>query len=310
MRILVTGASGLLGFNLAWEWALKHTVFGVVNSQPLNLARLPSDRAFTQIQADLLDGSALERVLDQAQPDWIVHCAALANLEACQTEPVLARHVNTVLPGMLAQYVARGGARLLHISTDAVFDGQRGFYREDDPTNPLSVYAQTKLDGEFAVAAANPQAIIARVNLFGWSVTGKRSLAEFFFNNLQTGKQMMGFTDIFFCPTLVNTLAAIIEKMFGKELSGLFHLVGSEHLSKYDFGVAIARQFDLDADLIRPASVTEAGLAAARSPKLILDSSRLAAALAEPLPRFSPMLTEFYTLYQQGYPQMLKSLLV
>jgi dTDP-4-dehydrorhamnose reductase len=131
MRILVTGASGLLGLNLALEAAQEHTVFGVVHSHPL------SADAFTVIEGDLLIPGIAEHILDQIQPDWVIHCAALADLEACEADPARAYKTNSEFPGKLAALVARGGARLLHVSTDAVFDGRRGNYTEDDLPNPI-----------------------------------------------------------------------------------------------------------------------------------------------------------------------------
>jgi dTDP-4-dehydrorhamnose reductase len=302
MRILVTGASGLLGINVALEAARQHVVFGVVNQRVLQTD------AFAVLKADLLEPGAVERVLDEAQPDWVIHCAALANLEACERNPQLARELNTQLSRKLAQHVARGGARLLHVSTDAVFDGRRGDYSEEDAPNPLNHYAQTKLMAERAVAEANADAIIARVNLYGWSLTGTRSLAEFFFYNLQAGNRVMGFTDVYFCPVLVNDLAQIFFKMFIKELSGLYHVVSSESISKYDFGTAIAEKFHFDPSLIAPKSVGDADLIAPRAPNLTLRVDKLIHDLDEIPPRISTGLDQFYSLYQQDYPQRLSSM--
>jgi dTDP-4-dehydrorhamnose reductase len=305
MRILVTGASGLLGLNLALEAAKDHQVFGVVHRNSLRT------QAFQVIEADLTPQAApgaVERLLDQAQPDWVIHCAAQANVDACEADPVQAEQLNSLLPEKLAAYVARGGARLLHVSTDAVFDGARGEYSETDEPNPLSVYGHTKLDGERRVAVQDPSAIIARVNLFGWSLGGRRSLAEFFFNNLSAGARVMGFTDVYFCPLLVNDIAVVFLEMLSCGLKGLFHVVSSECLSKYEFGVRLAQTFKLDAGLIRPASVQEASLKAARSPMLTLRTEKLAAALGHPAPDTGSGIHRFYQLYQQGYPQMLRGL--
>jgi dTDP-4-dehydrorhamnose reductase len=302
MRILITGASGLLGLNLALETTHRHTVFGTVNQHALKTD------AFTVVQTDLLAPGAVEWLLDATQPDWVIHCAALANLESCEANPSLAKQLNTELPRTLARHVARGGARMVHVSTDSVFDGRRGNYSEDDAPNPPGVYSRTKLEGELAVAEADPHAIIARVNLFGWSLSGKRSLAEFFFNNLSQGKQVMGFTDVFFCPVLVNDLAWIFIKMLERNLSGLYHAVGSESLSKYDFGFRLAQRFGLDGSLINPSSVTQSGLKATRSPNLSLRTDKLALALGEPLPNLTKGLDGLFILFQQGYPHMLRSL--
>lgn len=314
MRILITGASGLLGLNLALELAgeasharytwRRHTVFGQVNSHALHTS------AFTVLQADLLAPGAVLRLLEQTQPDWVIHCAALASLDACEADPLRARKMNTEVPAQLAEYVARGGARLLHVSTDCVFDGQRGDYLEEDFPSPVGVYARTKLEAELAVLAANPQAIIARVNLFGWSLMGKRSLAEFFFNNLSQGKPVMGFTDVIFCPLLVNDLADIFEQMLLNRLSGVYHVVSRDSLSKYMFGVQIARQFGLDERLIQPTSVTQGGLKAVRSPNLNLRTDKLTQALGAPPPTVMAGLERFYQLYRQDYPARIRSLAI
>ena len=302
MRILITGTGGLLGSNLALEAASDHTVFGVDRSCPQKTT------AFTPVMADLLDPGVVERILDDTQPDWVIHCAAQANVDACEHNPENARELNTELPRKLAHHVARGGARLLYVSTDAVFDGQKGEYTETDSPNPVNVYAQTKLDGENAVLDASSNAIVARINIFGWSPSGKRSLAEFFFNNLEVGNQIKGFTDVFFCPVLVNDIADLFYQMLDKGLSGLYHVVSSESISKYDFGVAIARRFGFDPGLITPISVTQSGLRAVRSPNLTLRVDKLIHDLRVVPPGLSPAIERFYTLYQQGYPQKLRTL--
>ncbi len=305
MRILITGASGLLGANLALEAAaLGHEVTGQVHSRQLRAS------AFTVLIADLTESGAVRRLVQQARPEWVIHCAALANLEACEQDSELATRLNAEVPGKLAEICRQGGARLLHVSTDAVFDGWKGDYRESDLPNPQNVYAQSKLDGERAVVAADPQALLARVNLFGFSPSGRRSLAEFFLYNLIAGRPVQGFIDVSFCPLLVNDIAGIFFRMLEKGLTGLYHVFSPECLSKYDFGVRIANRFGLDPGLIAPVSVAEGGLAAARSPDLSMNVHRLSTDLGEAPPSFSPMLERFYALYQQGYPQRLRELCV
>ena len=302
MRILITGASGLLGLNTALETADQHTVFGQVNSNAIQT------EAFTVLKTNLLEPGAVERLLDQTQPDWVIHCAALANLEACENDPELARELNTEVPRKLAEACQQGGARLLHVSTDAVFDGKTGGYTEEDPPSPLGIYAQTKYEAEFAVMKASPDAIIARVNLFGWSLKGRRSLAEFFFNNLSAGNPVKGFTDVYFCPLLVNDIAHIFIKMLDQGLTGLYHVLSSDSMNKYDFGVAIARRFGLNSELIAPKSVLESSLKAVRSPNLTLKVDKLIHDLGETPPTVSTGIERFYQLYQQGYPQVLQEL--
>lgn len=302
MRILVTGASGLLGLNLALEASQQHEVFGSVNRNVIQTT------AFTVRQSDLTVPGALEQLIDECRPDWVINCAALANIDACEAEPDLAKQLNSDLPEKLANYVARGGARLVHISTDAVFDGKRGSYTEEDEPNPLSLYARSKLKGEQAVLNANAEAIVARVNFFGWSLSGKRSLAEWFFNNLSAGNSIMGFTDVYFCPLLVNDLAKLLLEMLERGFQGLYHVVSRECSSKYDFGVRLARLFDFDPSLIKPALVSQSGLKAARSPNLTLKSDKLNKELGVTTPDLYSGLNHFYAQYQNGYPEFIRQM--
>ncbi|HET9910421.1 MAG TPA: SDR family oxidoreductase, partial [Anaerolineales bacterium] len=258
-RILVTGASGLLGISLALEAARAHEVFGADRG---TLRSAP----FQVIKADLLHRNAIDSLLDQARPDWLVNCAALANLDACEENPDLARILNAEIPGELAQACVKRGVRFVHISTDAVFDGAKTDpYTEEDLPNPLGVYSQTKLAGERAVQEADAKSIVARVNFFGWSLSGKRSLGEFFVNNLSAGKYVNGFTDVVFCPMLVNQTARLLLAMLEKRLCGLYHVLGGQAINKYQFGVEVARKFGLNESLIEPKSVLSSSLTARRS---------------------------------------------
>jgi dTDP-4-dehydrorhamnose reductase len=299
-RILVTGVSGLLGINLAHEMMRTYDIVGVDRGK---LANAP----FKIWKADLLDSGALDAILNSVRPNWLINCAALANLDDCENVPYLARALNTDLPAQMAKACRSRGVSFAHISTDAVFDGEKdGFYTEEDSPNPRGVYSQTKLDGERAVLDENKNAIVARVNFYGWSLSGKRSLAEFFHHNLTTNKSMSGFTDVIFCPMFVNHTVRTLIKMLEKNLSGLYHLVGTQAMSKYQFGVEIARKFSLKEGEISPKSIITSGLTARRSHNLALSTHKLSTALGQSLPEFSTGLDEFSAQYKQGFPQELK----
>jgi dTDP-4-dehydrorhamnose reductase len=263
---------------------------------------------FPVTKANFFDRNAFITALDAVQPDWVINCAALANLEECEKHPGQARILNTDLPRDLAVSCAKKNIKFIHLSTDAVFDGTKeGVYTEEDLPSPQGVYSRTKLDGEHAVLEANPQAVIARVNFFGWSLGGQRSLGEFFFNNLSEGKQVNGFTDVIFCPMWVNHLAQTLITMFEKDLHGLYHVVGAQPMSKHQFGVEVARKFGLNESLISPESVERSSLTAPRSRNLWLSIHKLSTDLGRDIPPFSTGLDGFYTQFQQGYPQKIRS---
>lgn len=302
-QFLVTGVSGLLGLNFALAVdGKKHQVTGVANTTPMLWS------TFKNVQAELTEPAVVEELIETHKPDVFLHCAAMANVDACEANPQMAQQVNADLPGIIGEACYRHSIRLVHISTDAVFDGSTGNYTENDAPNPLSVYASTKLAGENAVLSANPEALVTRVNFYGWSAAGNRSLAENFVNTLAADKEMMGFTDVEFCPMNVLDLSALLVEAAGMDLHGRYHLVGPEAMSKYEFGRRIAEKFGFNASLIKPMSVKDSGLKAARSPRLTLSTEKIRNALAHELPDFSDGLQKFYDQYRRGYHLYIKSL--
>ncbi|MCJ7625687.1 MAG: SDR family oxidoreductase [Anaerolineaceae bacterium] len=296
-RFLVTGVSGLLGLNFSLQTSPVHSVFGIYNQHDLR------NPPFNVVRSDLRETGGIEQLLDEIQPDVVINCAALTNIDQCETRSELAQIVNADLPGHLASITKRLGISLVQVSTDAVFNGKRGNYSEEDTPNPISVYSKTKLDGERKVAEINADALIVRVNFYGCSLSGQRSLAEWFYNNLSTGNPVNGFTDVFFCPLLVNHLVDVITQLVAMGKNGLYHLVSSESLSKYEFGIRLANRFGLDENLIKPITWSEGGLKAQRSPNLTLRTDKLARSLGRSLPKQVEGLDTFHELHQNGFRQ-------
>lgn len=302
-RLLVTGASGMLGANLALlAQEMGFEVLGWTNSRPLVGA------PFATRAVDFCDPEELALAFEAAQPDALVNCAAQANVDAAEKHPEHAFRINAEAAGELAKLAKVANVPMIQISTDAVFDGTKGNYKETDTPNPLNTYAKSKLAGEQAVSEANPEAAIARVVFYGWSLTGTRSLAEFFYNNLTAGKPINGFTDMFFSPLYVGHLAEALLEMLQKHLSGIYHVYSPESLSKYDFGLRLAREFGLNASLIRPISALDSDLPTRRSLNLSMNTDKLQVALGKPLPTQAEGLRTLHADLDSGLRQKLLSL--
>ena len=272
---LVTGANGFLGANMGAFLAGRAHRIGAVR------APRGGDGLFdAYVAADLTDPTTLAAVIEETRPDVVVHSAAMASHEACETDPDAARLVNTTAPEALARAAARAGSRFVLISTDAVFDGSRGHYREDDTPNPTSVYGRTKVEAEQAVLVAT-DALVVRTNFFGWSPTGRRSILEFFVNSLSTGQQARGFTDFTTSSAYVQVLAEALWDLVAVDASGSVHVTSPDAMTKYAFGVAVAEEFGLDADLITP---TRSDIQPPREGDISLDVSRAQALLGRSLP--------------------------
>jgi dTDP-4-dehydrorhamnose reductase len=302
VRILVTGGSGLLGSNLALEFRRAgHAVTALYRQHGFHLPGVVS------LPCDLTGEGEMARVLAGAQPDAIVHCAAATNLEWCEKHPGECLRINAEVPGEIAARAWSLGSRMVHISTDAVFDGAAGGYRETDRTAPVNQYGHSKALGEAAVLSAMPGALILRTNIYGWNLQPKTSLAEWALARLERGAPVPGFGDVVFSPVLVNSLAEWILDLLDAGCAGIFHAASRDHASKYDFLRHLAAVFHLDPSLVCETSVADSPLTAPRPHHTWLRADKLAAALARPLPTIREGLESFHALDQNGFAHRLKA---
>ncbi len=301
--LLITGASGLLGGNMALLAGQRgEKVLALHRSTPLAMPGMVS------VCLDLEDETDLQRLFREYPIDRVIHCAAMTNVDYCESHHAEAKRINAFVPGRLAALAKESGARMLHISTDQVFDGQSGSYTEESPPAPINVYGRTKLEGERAVLSELPSALVVRTNLYGWNATDKYSLGEWILSNLEVGKSIPGFRDVIFTPLLVNDLCGLLLDMLRLRLEEIWHLGGSETISKYAFARKLAEVFGLDADLVRTTSVSDVKLAAPRPLGMSLRSDRAAQRLGVALPDVRSGLERFKSLRDEGYVKTLKSL--
>ena len=298
--VLVTGASGLLGANLIHDALDQHNIIGIYHHHALEI------EGAKIISSDLSQADTVRHVMQTYEPDWVVHAAAATNLETCENNPEMAFRLNRDMAGTIAEAVREVDAGLIHISTDAVFDGQQGNYLEMDKPNPLSVYAESKWAGEQAVTAVHPDAAIVRTNFYGWNLQSKQSLAEMFLHHLENGERCRGFTDVTVSTILVNDLVQLIMKMIEVGISGTFHVGGGECVSKYEFGFRLANTFGLDGSLIEPISVAEMDFKARRANNLCMQGNKIERALGVGLPKINDGLNRFRDLRMNGYVDRLK----
>jgi dTDP-4-dehydrorhamnose reductase len=301
-KLLIPGVSGLFGLNLAMMHHRTYDIIGTVHSHSLKT------NLFKTKVVDLSVKDSGAKLVEETQPDMIINCAAIANLETSENQPELALRMNAELSAELASAAKQMGIPYVHLSTDAVFDGKKGNYSEEDAINPINAYAKTKAKGEQFVQAANPNAILARINFYGWSLSGKRSLSEFHYNNLTVRKSYSGFHDLYYSPMMVSDLVDTVLEMVENDLHGLYHVSVAEQLSKYQFGVLLAKKFGLDANLIQSKSWKEFGFKAERSENLTMDVTKLQKALGHALPTIDDGLTRLKKQLEDGYRQRMMAL--
>jgi dTDP-4-dehydrorhamnose reductase len=302
MRITVTGGSGLLGSNLAFELCRRgHEVTAVCRQHTICI-----DGVCTA-QCDLADVSSTSRLLELCDPAWIIHCAAATDLDWCETHSSESMRINAEVPRQLAATARSIGARLIYISTDAVFSGAVGGYCETDPVCPVNQYGRSKAAGETAVLCEMPAALILRVNIYGWNARRKNSLAEWALALLRNGEPVSGFRDVTFSPILVNDLAECILEFLQAGSSGIYHVGSCDYATKYEFLRELARIFDLDDALVRESSVEESKLTTPRPRNTWLRTDKVAHALGRCMPSVREGLENLRALSESGFLSRLKA---
>jgi len=226
---------------------------------------------------DLGDARQVEGVLGDVRPEVVVHCAAYTDVDGCEVNKRYAYMVNYVATRLLAGGVARRGGFMVYVSTDYVFDGERGMYREDDVPNPVNFYGLSKLLGEVAVESLlGGSSTVVRVSgLYGYSPTGKRNFGVRALEDLSQGRVVYAFEDQYLSPTYVPQLAQAVTRVVGRGITGTLHVAG-ERLSRYEFALILAEELGADRSLVKPTSLSSAKLVARRPRDSSLDTSRAA----------------------------------
>ncbi len=302
-RILVTGASGLLGSNFVLQAAgLNQHVTAVFHQHPLALPGVIA------VGTDLTDEKAVRRLIREHHPDWIIHCAAATNVDWCESHPAEAFRQNRDATQYLAEEAREIGAGMVYVSTDAVFEGGHGCYREESQPNPQNTYASSKLAGEKAVQAALARHVIFRGTMFGWNMQPKQSLAEWFLSALEAGSTAPGFSDVFFSPLLVNDMSEMIQEGMRRGIRGCYHIGSRDACSKLDFGRRIAAEFGLDQGLVVPSLIEETVPRAKRPKNTSLNTDKAAEALGHAMPSVASGIGRFRHLRDEGFAARLKTL--
>lgn len=304
VRWMVTGASGLLGANLALETIARgHPTTACYGSHELAL------NGAECLPLPLTDPAAVREVIASQRPRIIVHCAAETRVDYCEDHPDVADAVNVRGTRAVAESAAHVGAKLVYVSTDSIFEGGTGRYSEDDEPTPQNVYALTKLAGEQMVRRETANHLIVRTNLFGWSAQPTLSLAEWILDRLERGLTVPGFTDVVFSPVLVNHLAEIIFEAVARDLRGTYHVSASSTVTKYTFAQMVGKSFGFDPAQVIPASSADAGFRARRPLNTSLSSDRIVSALGRNMPSVEDGILLFRRLRDAGHKSKLRAAL-
>jgi len=233
LRILVTGATGMLGCDICGELSKEHEIIGLAKGEYTLTTH--DSRLTTFLRVDITDKSAIGDALANAKPDMVIHAAAYTDVDGCELNPDIAYQVNALGTRNVANSCRDTNALLLYISTDYVFDGEKGSpYDEEDGPNPISVYGSSKLQGEQEVKAALKAYMIVRTSwLYG---RNGRNFIDGVIERARRGEELRVVDDQFGSPTQTVDLAMAIRRMVerARDLSGTYHITNSGSCSRLD----------------------------------------------------------------------------
>jgi len=250
-RLLITGSNGFLGNNLADYFISKgYKVFGA------DLAPAAISPEVEYHRGDLSDQKITSDIFDAVGPNYVINTVALVDLDLCEENTSLAYKVNVQTAENIAKCSKKHGARMMHISTDHLFDGKRSLYSEEDQTSPVNNYGLTKLQGEQACLNIHDGIVAIRTNFYGWSYPShKATFGEWLYDGLRQRKPIRLYEDYYFTPIDIISLAEALERVMNSDLRGIINIAGSERCSKYEFGLALAETFGLDKSVITKAKM-------------------------------------------------------
>lgn len=241
MKYFITGGSGLLGQRLAAVAKDNDELTLVHNSNP----------GENTVKCDITNEKEVYETVNQENPDVIIHCAAMTNVDLCEDEEEKAYLINGMGTGYLAKAAEEVDAKIIYVSTDFVFDGTRGYYKEDEKVNPLGIYAKSKYDGEVQLQKYSTNWAVARVSvLYGWHK--RPNFTTWAINELRNKNEINIVTDQINSPTLADNAGEAIFEIARQNKNGIFHTAGNEAINRFDFTKKIAEAFDLDESLINP----------------------------------------------------------
>jgi len=273
LKFLVTGSAGLVGQQVVKDLSKSNQVFSCYNESKPEYGN--------SVKMDLKNYEMVSSILTEIKPDVVIHLGAMTGVDLCEKEKTSASEINTKATEIIAKECSKLNSFLVYVSTDYVFDGNFGMYKEDDVANPLGFYGKSKLEGEKAVQNFSTNWCIARTSTpFGLHPT-KKSFPMWVIENLQKQKQIDVLIDQFTSPTYIPNLSRMLIEISERRITGIIHAAGASKISRYQMASMVSDKLNLDGTLLKQISMNKMKWVAQRPKDSSLDVSRASSILNE-----------------------------
>jgi dTDP-4-dehydrorhamnose reductase len=289
-KIFITGGAGLLGSNLAILLKEKYDVLISTHNQSSKIKKIVSEKV------NLVSSSEIYNFFFKHKPDIVIHTAGLTNVNLCEEIPLQAKVQNVNIAKNIANASIEHGAKLIHISSDHLFSGLQKLANEGESFSPLNEYARSKCKAEEEVLKINSKCLIIRTNFYGWGPSHRRSFSDEIIYSLEKNIEVNLYNDIFYTPILINSLGEAMIDLAELNHSGIFNIVGSERVSKLEFGQRLAKVFNLDESLIHESSYFNNELVLEKPRDMSLSNNKIEMILDRKIPTLDSDLDRLYQL--------------
>ncbi len=300
MRIFVAGVSGLLGLNIAAHIGSSHSIKGSYYSHPVRMVNVSTVKMN-------LNALEMRRIISDVNPNLVINTIALTNIELCECYPGRAHAINVSAGKNIATISHSIGAKFVHISSDHIFNGGTPWNTEQTPAFPVNVYADTKLSSEIAVLESCSDALVIRTNFFGCGTSIRESFSDWIINGLSSETHMNMFNDVYFTPILVNDLIDMILGLVNINATGIYHVGGSDRISKYEFALMISDIFQFESSYISPSSIDSMEHLVKRPKDMSLSCDKTKKALQVSMPQIMPSIVRLSEMHKASYTKILES---
>jgi dTDP-4-dehydrorhamnose reductase len=270
MRALIFGGSGGVGSKIS-ELMIKNNIdtFYTYFSNPLTIE---GAKAY---KCDITDRETVLNLFKKIKPDLVIHTIAIPSVDECEVNKNLALRINVEGTRNIVDGCKGVNGKIVLISTSHIFDGKKKIYNEKDEPNPINYYGITKLEGENIVLNSGLNFLIIRTDqLYGWIKKGQKgNTVVRILSNLNSGKVTEEIIDWYNSPTLTDNCTDVIFSLLERNKNGVYHVVGSDFINRYEWGLKITEIFNKDKNLIRPINSSKLNLPAKR-PNARLDNKK------------------------------------
>ena len=261
-KVLITGSSGILGLELSNRLG-----------ELFDVLALPKSGKNKFLDVTNLD--MMHNIFKNFDPDFVINCAAYTNVDLCESNKQIARNVNVKGLMNLLKCMSKK-SKMIHISTDYVFDGKNGNYKENDMKEPVNYYGKTKLEADNLLMGSNSNYLIIRPNvLYSSNLNENNHFLSWVINSLKDKKEISVVNDQISNPVYISDLVEVVLSSLFVEYNGVYHFGSEDIISRYDFALLISKIFNLDENLVNPIKTCDLKQIAKRPLKSFLDCNKI-----------------------------------